>query len=228
MSDHKAFNDHIEKLLFIKRLQARENLFDKFLTGDGVLPSGGGLSHGLGLGSGGGIDNGGFKNRRPAIKEQMLSTTKDDDVIQADENMANLSGIDFQEIEDEHGKVVKLKAKDDKGKTKTVKLNGKTKSVWNVQDVDDIEGEAKEITENFNEVQHDPKNFKGTTSKAVIFEKDGVISKFKSISELSKSVGMSKYQILKDFKPKKKGDTFFHEKLGGNLTFVNRNDLKNK
>ena len=167
-SDHKAFNDHIEKLLFIKRLQARENLFDKFLTGQGILPEGKGMSRGGGLGSGGGLDSSGFKNRKPAVQEAMLSATKDDDVIQADENIANLSGANFQEIEDKHGKVVKLKAKNDKGETKTVKLNGKTKSVWNVQDVDDIGDEAKEITGKFNEVQHDPKNFKGTTSKAVI------------------------------------------------------------
>ena len=225
MADQKAFSDHIDKLMFIKRLQARENIFDKFLTGQGVLPEGKGLAHGGGLGSGGGIDNGGFKNRRPAIKEQMLSTTKDADVIQADEVVAQLSGTDLQQIVNRNGEVVKLRAKNDKGKPTTVTLNGKTKSVWRVEDVDAIVDETVEIIEKFNEVQHDPKNFKGTTSKAVIFEKDGVVSKFKSISELSKSVGMSKYQILKDFKPKKKGDTFFHKKLGGNLTFVNRKDL---
>jgi hypothetical protein len=118
MSDHTAFNEHISKLLFIKRLQARENLFDKFLTGDGILPEGGGMSRGGGMPTGGGIDNGGFKNRRPAVQQQMLSTTKDDNVIRADENMAQLSGTDFKEIGDKHGYVVKLKPKTIKAKLK--------------------------------------------------------------------------------------------------------------
>ena len=82
MADQKSFNDHIEKLMFIKRLQAKENLFDKFLTGNGVLPSGKGLARGGGLGSGGGLDNSGFKNRRPAIQAEILTTYKDDDVNQ--------------------------------------------------------------------------------------------------------------------------------------------------
>ena len=224
MADQKAFSDHIEKLMFIKRLQARENLFDKFLTGDGVLPEGGGMAKGLGLGSGGGLDSSGFKNRKPAIQEAILSTTKDADVIQADENIAQLQSVYFEDVGTDRKRNRTLKAKNDKGETK-IKLNGTIKSVWSGQDLDNINEESKETIEEFNEVQHDPKNFKGTTSKAVIFEKDGVVSKFKSISELSKSVGMSKYQILKDFKPKKKGDTFFHKKLGGNLTFVNRKDL---
>ena len=61
MADQKAFSDHMEKLLFIKRLQARENSFNKFLTGDGILAEGGGMAHGGGLGSGGGLDSSGFK-----------------------------------------------------------------------------------------------------------------------------------------------------------------------
>ena len=64
-----------------------------------------------------------------------------------------------------------------------------------------------------------------TVQHPKLFEKDGVVSKYKSISELCKAVGLSKYQILKGFKPKKNGDSFFHEKLGAKLTFVNRKDL---
>jgi len=176
MSDHTAFNDHVQKLLFIKRLQERENLFDKFLSGDGILPEGGGLARGLGLGSGGDLDSSGFKNRKPAIQEQMLSTTKDDNVIRADENMAQLQSVDFDEDGTDKKGNRTWKAKNDKGETK-VKLNGTTKSVWKVTDLKNIDEEATEIIEKFNEVQHDPKNFKGTTSKAVIFEKDGVVSK---------------------------------------------------
>jgi hypothetical protein len=79
--------------------------------------------------------------------------------------------------------------------------------------------------DNYEKKQNDPKNFHGTTSKAVIFEKDGIVSKYKSISELGKAIKMSKYQILKGFKPKKNGDSFYHEKLGAKLTFVNRSEL---
>ena len=123
MSDHKAFNDHIEKLLFIKRLQARENLFDKFLSGQGVLPEGGGLAKGLGLGSGGGLDSSGFKNRKPAIQEQMLSTTKDDNVIRADENIAQLQSVQFEENGiDKRGNRT-FKANNNKGEPKTVCRN---------------------------------------------------------------------------------------------------------
>ena len=72
MADQKAFSDHMEKLMFIKRLQARENSFNKFLTGQGILAEGGGMAHGGGLGSGGGLDSSGFKNRRPAVQTDVI------------------------------------------------------------------------------------------------------------------------------------------------------------
>jgi hypothetical protein len=223
--DQKAFSDHIEKLFFIKRLQARENSFNKFLTGQGILPDGGGLAHGGGLGSGGGLDNSGFKNRRPAVQAEMLSTTKDKGVIEAESNITELTNANMEDFKDEESLTVKKIAKDKKGNTKNITLNGKTDSIWGKTEIKYITNESKSIIGNFNKTQHDPKNFQGTTSKAVIFEKDGVVLKYKSISELCKATGMSKYQILKGFKPKKNGDSFYHEKLEGNLTFVNRKDL---
>ena len=223
--DQKAFSDHIEKLLFIKRLQSRENLFNKFLTGKGVLPEGGGLARGLGLPSGGGLDSSGFKNRRPAVQAEMLSSTKDDDVIDAESNITELTNANMEEFKDDESLEVKKIAKDKKGNTKNITLNGVTKPIWNNSEIGYIENLTEDTLGEYAEKQHDPKNFRGTTSKAVIFEKDGVVSKYKSISELCKATGMSKYQILKGFKPKKNGDSFYHEKLEGDLTFVNRKDL---
>ena len=225
MADQKAFSDHIEKLLFIKRLQARENSFNKFLTGQGILPNGGGLAHGGGLGSGGGLDSSGFKNRRPAVQAEMLSTTKDDGVIMAESNITEITNANMEEYKDDDSLEVKVQAKDKTGNPKEITLNGVTKSIWNSTELGYVGDRTEETLDEYNKHQHDPKNFQGTTSKAVIFEKDGVVLKYKSISELSKAVGMSKYQLLKAFKPKKNGDSFYHEKLKGTLTFVNRKDL---
>ena len=112
------------------------------------------------------------------------------------------------------------------GSNKNITLDGKTKHIWGGEELDAIAKDSVKALKDYEEKQHhDPKNFHGTTSKAVIFEKDGSILKYKSIAELCKAVGFSKYQILKGFKPKKNGDSFFHEKLGAKLTFVNRSDL---
>jgi hypothetical protein len=231
MSDHAAFNDHFNKMMFIKKLQAREDLFDKFLTGDGILPEGGGLKRGGGLGSGGGLDNSGFHNRRPAVQQEMLSTTKDDDEVEADENINVLKTHHFKEVtKNNKGEGFKephslAKASKDDITNKRITLNGETRALWRNALLDQIYEESEKTMNKFEEKQHDPKNFQGTTSKAVLFDKEGIVSKFKSIAELSKSTGFSKYSILKGFKPKKNGDSFFHEKLGGTLTFVSRKDL---
>ena len=224
MADQKSFNDHIEKLMFIKRLQARENLFDKFLTGDGVLPSGGGLAHGMGLGSGGGLDNSGFKNRKPAIQTEMLTTTPNENEEEAEHDITQIKKLNHIEHANQYGVNIKS-APDEKGINQQITLEGSTKELWNELHIKDIKEEADEIIAKMNMKNNDPKNFHGTTSKAVIFEKDGSVLKYKSIAELCKAVGLSKYQILKGFKPKKNGDSFFHEKLGAKLTFVNRSDL---
>ena len=226
MADQKAFSDHIEKLLFIKRLQARENSFNKFLTGQGILAEGGGMAHGGGLGSGGGLDSSGFKNRRPAVQTAMLSNDKDDvDFIQAEINLTEIDNANIVEYKDPESIETKAKATNKKGKPKNITLNGVTNSIWNISEVGNIKKIAEHTIGDYDKHQHDTKDFHGTTSKAVIFEKDGVVLKYKSISELSKAVGMSKYQLLKGFKPKKNGDSFYHEKLKGALTFVNRKDL---
>jgi len=225
MADQKAFSDHMEKLLFIKRLQARENSFNKFLTGDGILAEGGGMAHGGGLGSGGGLDSSGFKNRRPAVQTAMLSNDKGDGVIMAESNITEIINANMEEYKDATSPESKVEANDKTGNPKNITLNGVTKSIWTSSELGYIGKFTEETLDEYNKNQHDPKNFQGTTSKAVIFEKDGVVLKYKSISELSKAVGMSKYQLLKAFKPKKNGDSFYHEKLKGTLTFVNRKDL---
>jgi archaellum component FlaD/FlaE len=244
--DQRAFSDHIEKLLFIKRLQARENSFNKFLTGDGILDAGGGLARGGGLGSGGGLDSSGFKNRRPAIQTAMLSNDKnEDDVIEASDNIEELNTVDMidikrkvpaksQKLEEESKEVVKpiaeetrVKAKDKiDGKTKQITLSGVTKSIWGKSEIRRIQNIAEHTIGDYDKFEHDIKDFTGTSSKSVIFEKDGVILKYKSISELSKAVGMNKYKILKGHKPNKSGYSFYHEQLKGTLTFVNRKDLQ--
>ena len=227
MADQKAFSDHMEKLLFIKRLQARENSFNKFLTGDGILANGGGMAHGGGLGSGGGLDSSGFKNRRPAVQTAMLSNDKDDDeLMQANINITEITNANMVEYKDHESLETKSQARNLKDKPKNITLNGVTKSIWNKSDVGNIQKIAEHTIGDYDKFEHDTKDFAGTTSKAVIFEKNGVVLKYKSISELSKAVGMSKYQILKGFKPKKNGDSFYHEKLKGTLTFVNRKDLQ--
>ena len=240
MADQKAFSDHMEKLLFIKRLQARENSFNKFLTGQGILAEGGGMAHGGGLGSGGGLDSSGFKNRRPAVQTAMLSNDKnEDDFMEANENLVELSNVEMVEYtgkgsissKAEESKAEESKAEETRvqarggGKFKKITLTGVTKSVWDKSEIRSIQKISEHTIGDYDKFEHDTKDFTGTTSKAVIFEKDGVVLKYKSISELSKAVGMSKYQILKGFKPKKNGDSFFHEKLKGTLTFVNRKDL---
>ena len=95
---------------------------------------------------------------------------------------------------------------------------------YGIKKINTIYKYSEKTANEYNDDQHDPKNFTGTTSKSVIFEKDGKILKYKSISSLSKNMGLSKYQILKGFKPKKHGDSFFYEKLGGTLTFVDRKE----
>jgi len=250
--DQRAFSDHIEKLLFIKRLQDRENSFNKFLTGDGILANGGGMARGGGLGSGGGLDSSGFKNRRPAIQIAMLSNDKNEgDFIEAKDNILELNTVVLSEYKGtgsvsskarklvEEGKVEESKEVEQKevetrlqsidkinSKFKKITLTGVTKSVWGKSDIRRIQNISEHIIGDYDKFEHDTKDLTGTMSKAVIFEKDGVILKYKSISELSKAVGMNKYKILKGFKPKKNGDSFFHEKLKGTLTFVNRKDLQ--
>jgi hypothetical protein len=219
MSDQNAFSEHIEKLLFIKRLQARENLFNKFLTGQGILADGGGMAHGGGLGSGGGIDDGGFKNRRPAIQTEMVTSFKGDDVIRAEDNIEEL--VNNEKYRDD-SKVNTVAYVDDTGADKDITLSGITKSIWDKKMIDNIYNYAVRNVAEYDAKQHDPDNFKGTTPKSIIFEKDGKILKFKSIAGFSKYTGFSKYQILKGFKPKKHGDSFVHEKMGGTLTFVDK------
>ena len=178
--DQTAFNDHFNKMMFIKRLQEKEGLIDKFLSGEGVLAHGGGMAHGLGLGSGGGLNDGGFKNRRPAVQTEMISTLKDDNVIDAEANVAELKKNEknMKEGDDDNVRIADKTGIYDKDIT----FSGVTKSVWNKKQINTIYKYSERPANEYNDLPHDPKNFTGTTSKSVIFEKDGKILKYKSIS----------------------------------------------
>ena len=127
-SDQKAFNDHIDKMLFIKRLQARENLFDKFLTGQGVLPSGGGLARGLGMPSGGGLDSSGFKNRKPAIQTEMLTTIPNEREEEAEHDITQINKLNHIEYTNKRG-VKTMSAPDETGRNQQITLEGSTKEL---------------------------------------------------------------------------------------------------
>ena len=190
MSDLQAFNDHVNKLMFIKRLQEREGLLDKYMSGNGLLPSGGGMSRGLGLPSGGGLDSSGFKNRRPAVQEQMLSGGKAQ-FDEANELMDELHPDNFTEVKvrEEEAKYEPIK--------KLVRLQGKTKkNIFTEKEIEKMIDDTDKILK-ADPKFHDPKNFTGTTSKAIIFKHDdGKTSKFKSIADLSKQTGFSKSSKL--------------------------------
>ena len=125
MADQKSLSDHIYKLMFIKRMQARDNSFNKFMNGRGILASGGGLARGLGLPSGGGLDSSGFKNRRPSTQISMLSNTKDDvDFIQAEKNLKEIDNsdiVEYKEAESLESKVEEPKAQSTNKKDKPKK-----------------------------------------------------------------------------------------------------------
>ena len=224
MSDALAFSDHVNKLMFIKRLQEREGLLDKYMSGNGVLPNGGGLMKGLGLPSGGGLDSSGFKSRRPAVQAQMLSGLKEH-VESTKEELEKL--LDANNFTDEHGNPPPF-VNDDEilvPKDNIIKLLGTTKKAqFRAEEVMDIVNDKKQFVEdNEDSVSHDAGQFTGTKSKAIIFKHDDCrTAKFKSIAELSKHTGYSKYKLLGKFKPKKSGDSFYHEELGGTLEFVDK------
>ena len=224
MSDARAFSDHVNKLMFIKRLQEREGLLDKYMNGNGLLPDGGGLMKGLGLPSGGGLDSSGFKSRRPAVQAQMLSGLKEQ-VESTREEMVKLT--DPNNFTDEHGNAPPYGDLDEiiVPKDNIIKLLGTTRQAqFRVGEVAQIINEKGDfVNDNKDSVSHDAGQFTGTTSKAVIFKHpDGRTAKFKSIAELSKHTGYSKYKLLGKFKPKKSGDSFYHKELGGTLEFVDK------
>ena len=110
-------------------------------------------------------------------------------------------------------------------KDNIIKLLGTTKKAqFRVDEVGAIiTDKAQFVEDNEDSVSHDVGQFTGTKSKAIIFKHaDGRTAKFKSIAELSKHTGYSKYKILGKFKPKKSGDSFYHKELGGTLEFVDK------
>ena len=240
-SDTRAFSDHLHKLMFIKRLQEREGLMDKYFDGKGILPSGGGLGRGGGLPVGRGLDDGGFSKRNPIVKQEMLTEVKvsDDDVTNA--------LADHEAVTHDLKTNTKSENKAQSGNRvvtndNSVRILGKTGTVFTKAEITDLQTKTKERHKDIDETyerqkaglsqdrDHDPINFTGqTTSKGIVFTKDsGEVLKFRSIAALSKASGLSKYKILGKFKPKKTGDTLKHPTLfgGGTIKFVSRSQLK--
>ena len=237
-SDTRAFSDHLHKLMFIKRLQEREGLMDKYFDGKGILPSGGGLGRGGGLPVGRGLDDGGFSKRKPIVKQEMLTEVKvsNDDVTNA--------LADHEAVTRDLNSNTKSENKAQSGNRvvtndKNVRILGKTGTVFTQDQITNLQTKTKERHKDIDETyerqkagqvrDHDPINFTGqTTSKGIVFTKDsGEVLKFRSIASLSKASGLSKYKILGKFKPKKTGDTLKHPTLfgGGTIKFVSKSQL---
>jgi hypothetical protein len=224
--------------MFIKRLQEREGLMDKYFDGKGILPSGGGLGRGGGLPVGRGLDDGGFSKRKPIVKQEMLTEVKvsDDDVTNA--------LADHEAVTDDLRKNTTSSGQKTGNRVvtndKNVRILGKTGTVFTKDEIKDLQTITKDRHKDIGDTyerqkagqvrDHDPINFTGqTTSKGIVFTKDsGEVLKFRSIAALSKASGLSKYKILGKFKPKKTGDTLKHPTLfgGGTIKFVSRSQLK--
>jgi hypothetical protein len=137
--------------------------------------------------------------------------------------------LDANNFTDEHGNVPPFPDVGDDEilipKDNIIKLLGNTKKAqFRADEVANIVTDKLQFVEdNEDSVSHDAGQFTGTKSKAIIFKHpDGRTAKFKSIAELSKHTGYSKYKILGKFKPKKSGDSFYHKELGGTLEFVDK------
>ena len=247
-ADTRAFQDHLHKLMFIKRLQEREGLMHKHFDGAGLLPSGGGLGRGGGLPLGRGLDDGGFSKRKPIIKQEMLTEVKvseedvqnaiaDHEAVNNDTNIEKTMVTVKEEEKDDDGKVINPEVKEKRYKVqnnKNIKILGKAGTLFTKKQLNDLR-DRSEYQANFLDTRkqekeddiadghflnHDPINFTGqTTSKGIVFTKDsGEVLKFRSIAALSKASGLSKYKILGKFKPKKTGDTLKHPTLFGGGT----------
>jgi hypothetical protein len=216
MSSSREISQHIDKLLFISRLQEQENSFKKFTDGKGVLPSGGGIiGHGGGLGRGGGLDTGGFYQRKFAVRQQMLEDEVKYSVEMKDGIPESQAIVGSEEAVD------------------IVQIQGTTSQPWKTQkkqteDVTAPISGGKSVSELIKGLKK--KEFGSQTrTKAVIVVKDGSneVLKYKSLGDLARTTKMSKYSLINKFKPKNVGDNVHSSKLGGTLVFVNKSDLVN-
>lgn len=217
MSSSKEISQHIDKLLFISRLQEQENSFKKFTDGKGVLPSGGGgIGHGGGLGRGGGLDTGGFYQRKFAVRQQML----EDEVKQSVEMKDGVPEVKEPVVGAEEAVDV-------------VQIQGTTSQPWKSEkkqtaDVTKPISGGKSIHELTRGL--DKKEFGSQTrTKAVIVVKDGSneVLKYRSLGDLARQTKMSKYSLIGKMKAKNVGDNVHSSKVGGTLVFVNKSDLVN-
>jgi len=215
-------SQHIDKMMFIQRLQAKENVLNKFLNdGGSLLPRGGGLGHGGGLGRGGGIEAGGFYTRKPAVRQEMLG---DQPTYQA---VVNEGVAEAKKV----GDVGSEEAVD------VVEIQGKTSQPWKKQkkQVEESTGSASSDNTS-NKTAHDlikgleKKEFGSQTrTKSVLMIRDGSneVLKYRSLGDLARQTKMSKYSLIGKFKAKSVGDSVHSKKLGGTLIFVNKSDLVN-
>lgn len=222
MSSQKELSQHIDKLLFISRLQERENELKKFTGGQGVLPDGGGIGHGGGLGRGGGMDTGGFYQRKFAVRQLMLE----------DETKTPPSGAGSAVASVAPAVAPSTPTVGTEEAVDVVQIKGTTSQPWKTQkkqteDVTRPISGGKNIQELIKGL--DKKEFGGQTrTKAVIVAKDsGEVLKYRSLGDLARQTKMSKYSLINKFKPKNVGDNVHSSKLGGTLIFVNKSDLVN-
>ena len=217
-----SFSQHLDKMMFIQRVQAKENVLKKFLNdGGSLLPRGGGLGHGGGLGRGGGIEAGGFYTRKPAVRQEMLG---DKPTYQA---VVNEGVAEAQQ----EGGVGAEEAVD------VVEIQGKTSQPWKKQkkQIEASTGSASSDNKS-NGTVHDlvkgleKKDFGSQTrTKSVLLIRDGSneVLKYRSLGDLARQTKMSKYSLIGKFKAKSVGDSVHSKKLGGTLIFVNKSDLVN-
>ena len=215
-------SQHLDKIMFIQRLQAKEGLLNKFLNdGGSLLPRGGGLGHGGGLGRGGGLEAGGFYTRKPAVREQMLEDKPTYTVVENEgvPEANQVGGVGAEETVD------------------VVAIQGKTSQPWKKQkkQIEDSTGSASSDNKT-NGTVHDlikgleKKDFGSQTrTKSVLMIRDGSneVLKYRSLGDLARQTKMSKYSLIGKFQAKSVGDSVHSKKLGGTLVFVNKSDLVN-
>lgn len=209
MASSKELSNHIDRLMFIQRMQEKDNQLQKLMEGKGVLPSGGGLGHGGGLGRGGGLEAGGFYQRKFAVRQQMLDDeVPGDEEEKKEEEPAGKPAIGSEEAVD------------------VIQIQGKTSQPWKKQKKQ-IEGihNVHDIIKGLEKKEFGSQ----TKTKAVIVIKDGSneVLKYRSLGDLARQTKMSKYSLVGKLNVKSVGDNVHSSKLGGTLVFVNKSDLVN-
>ena len=211
MSSSIELSNHIDRLMFIQRMQEKDNQLQKLMEGQGVLPSGGGLGHGGGLGRGGGLEAGGFYQRKFAVRQQML-----------DDEVPGVGDEEEKKEEEPAGTPVGVEEAVD-----AIQIQGKTSQPWKKQkkQIEGMTGNVHDIIKGLEKKEFGSQ----TKTKAVIVVKDGSneVLKYRSLGDLARQTKMSKYSLVGKLNVKSVGDNVHSSKLGGTLVFVNKSDLVN-